>query len=124
MIPYNENFLTKTEADTLKESVLSQPAIREKIARNHSSLIRKLHYGTYSPIPESHYGGISHCRPVDDAPSFIKAFAAKLSAFAGKEINYISQRGYENERDHIGWHQHHEDYGREDQSVWVVSLGQ
>jgi hypothetical protein len=49
MIPYIENFLTQAEADALFESVLSQPAVREKNARNNSSL-RKIHYGTYSPI--------------------------------------------------------------------------
>jgi len=123
MIPYVKDFYSKAEADALKESVLSQPAIREKNARNGSD-IRKLHYGTYSPIPESHYGGIKHCRPLEDGPDYIKGFAAKLSDFAEKQINYISQLGYENEKDHINWHQHHEDHGRKDQSVWVVSLGQ
>src|SRR5271156_1756191 len=123
MIHYVENFLTQVEADALRKSVLSQPAKREKNARN-STLIRKIHYCTYSPVPESHYGRTSHCRPVETAPDYIKSLAERLSAYAGNEINYLSQLGYENERDHIGWHNHREDLVRKDQSVWVVSLGQ
>jgi hypothetical protein len=123
MIPYIEDFLTQRDADDLKESVLSQPPVRERNARN-GTLIRKIHYGTYSPVPESHYGKTSHCRSVESAPDYIKSLAKRLSAYAGKEINYLSQIGYESEKDHIGWHNHREDLVRKDQSVWVISLGQ
>ena len=44
-------------------------------------------------------------------------------ALAGKEVNYFSLQAYENERDHIGWHQHREDKCR-DARVFITSLGE
>jgi alkylated DNA repair dioxygenase AlkB len=41
----------------------------------------------------------------------------------GKAINYLSVIAYENEMDHIDWHQHNEDRCR-DAKVFIVSLGE
>ncbi|MFZ0736963.1 MAG: alpha-ketoglutarate-dependent dioxygenase AlkB [Candidatus Acidiferrales bacterium] len=62
--------------------------------------------------------------PLDSAPPVVKKFAAKLSKMnGGKEINYLSFIAYENERDHIGWHQHNEDRCR-DAKVYILSMGE
>jgi hypothetical protein len=60
--------------------------------------------------------------PLDEAPPEVKALAEKLSMLAGKPVNYFSFVGYENEKDHIGWHQHREDKCR-DARVFIISLG-
>jgi hypothetical protein len=41
----------------------------------------------------------------------------------GKPINYLSFIAYENEGDHIDWHQHNEDRCR-DATVYIVSMGE
>ena len=61
--------------------------------------------------------------PLDEAPAEVKSLAEKLSNLAGKPVNYFSFVGYENEKDHIGWHQHGEDKCR-DARVFIVSLGE
>jgi hypothetical protein len=61
-------------------------------------------------------------QPLDDAPAEIKSLAEKLSALAGRPVNYFSFVGYENEKDHINWHQHREDKCR-DARVFIISLG-
>ena len=60
---------------------------------------------------------------MDAAPRQIKQIAIKLSLLATKPVNYISLLGYENETDHIDFHQHAEDRAR-DARVFIVSLGE
>jgi len=131
MIPYIENFLSSTQADNLFAFCKALPATRPRNARNKTVFIRKVSYGCYSVLPKSRTGMTVHgggANYLDAAPDEIKSLQAQLSAYAGKEINYLSIIGYENEKDHIGWHQHREDrqkdHSLEDQSVWVISLGQ
>jgi hypothetical protein len=127
MIPYIENFFTQADADKLLEVCKAQPATRPRNARNKTVFIRKVSYGCYSVLPKSRTGMTVHgggANYLDAAPYEITSLQAKLSAYAGKEINYLSILGYENEKDHIGWHQHREDNMLQDQSVWVISLGQ
>jgi alkylated DNA repair dioxygenase AlkB len=61
--------------------------------------------------------------PLDEAPAEVKSLAEKLGKLAGKPVNYFSFVGYENEKDHIDWHQHREDKCR-DARVFIVSLGE
>ena len=60
--------------------------------------------------------------PLEDAPAEIQALREKLSKFAGKDVNYLSLVGYADEKDHITWHRHREDDGR-DATVYLISLG-
>jgi hypothetical protein len=60
---------------------------------------------------------------MDEAPRPIRDLAIKLSEIAGKPVNYFSLVGYADGRDHIDWHQHSEDRGR-DARVFIVSLGE
>jgi hypothetical protein len=62
-------------------------------------------------------------KPLDEPPSEIISLASKLGAVAGKPVNYFSFVGYENEKDHIDWHQHREDKCR-DARVFIISLGE
>jgi hypothetical protein len=63
-------------------------------------------------------------RPLEEAPLEITELAAKLTKLNdGKPINYLSIIAYENEQDHIDWHQHNEDRCR-DATVYIVSLGE
>ena len=50
--------------------------------------------------------------PLEDAPAEILALREKLSAFAGKDANYLTLVGYADEKDHITWHKHREDDGQ------------
>jgi len=60
---------------------------------------------------------------MEQAPDAIQKLAAMLTERAGKLVNYLSLVGYENEKDHINWHQHSEDECR-DARVFIVSLGE
>src|SRR5579863_2811830 len=131
-IPYVKDFLDAREADQLFAVLQTMSPVRERNRRNQNVYIRKLHYGTYAPLrspgspilaSQTQQGYGKRLVP-GDAPNEIKSLKARLTAYAGKDVNYLSILGYENENDHIGWHQHREDRGEEDQSVWVLSLGQ
>jgi len=75
--------------------------------------------------PKDGYGNeVSKYRTLADAPAIIQKLAAKLTKVnGGKEVNYLSFIAYENERDHIGWHQHNEDRCR-DAKVYILSMGE
>jgi len=61
---------------------------------------------------------------LDSAPPVVKRLAKKLTKInGGKEVNYLSFIAYENEKDHIGWHQHNEDRCR-DATVYILSMGE
>jgi hypothetical protein len=130
MIPYIENFYTKQEADELFEFIKAQPFVRPPNPRNKTYRLRRLSFPGYSPPipptraarkfkPPSNY---DVSRSVAEAPELYKKFAKRLSEYAGREINYMSTMGYLTD-DHMDFHQHEEDKGREDQTVWVLSLG-
>jgi hypothetical protein len=130
MIPYTENFYTQQEADELFEFIKAQPFVRPPNPRNKNVRLRRLSFPGYAPRydgpkaertfhPPSRYG---ESLPVEDALELYKKFAKRLSEYAGREINYLSTMGYLTD-DHMDFHQHEEDKGREDQTVWVLSLG-
>jgi hypothetical protein len=129
MIPYIENFYAKQEADEFFEFIKTQPFVRPPNPRNKTYRLRRLSFPGYSPpiVGRNHASfkrpsNYDVSRTIQDAPELYKEFAAKLSDFAGKEINYLSTMGYLTD-DHMGFHQHEEDKKREDQTVWVLSLG-
>ncbi len=131
MIPYVENFFSNPEADDLFAFCQSLPRARPRNPRNLSTFIRKVSCGCYSPLPSAHspsmlfgtvHGGKVHS--VESAPQQICEFADRLSVYAGKKINYLSILAYENGDDFINWHQRNEDRVLDDQSVWVISLGE
>jgi alkylated DNA repair dioxygenase AlkB len=122
MIPYVSDFYSKEEADALFEFCKAMKHVRKKNPRG-SALYRRVSYPGYSVENEYRRAGGYDTEEWKDAPPEYLALAARLSAFAGKDINYMSTIGYENELDHIGWHQHKEDWNRTDQTVWVLSLG-
>jgi hypothetical protein len=63
-------------------------------------------------------------KDISTAPEVVKKTADKLTKLnGGKPINYLSFIAYENEGDHINWHQHNEDRCR-DATVYIVSLGE
>jgi hypothetical protein len=127
LIPYIESFLSQKESNDLFDFCRMLPHVRPPNPRNTNSRTRKLSYGCYSVLPTSRTGATVHgggAGWLDKSPAQIKELAAKLSAYRGKEINYLSIVGYVDERDHIGWHNHREDGENEDQSVTVVSLGE
>jgi hypothetical protein len=130
MIPYIEDFYTKQEADELFEFIKTQPFVRPPNPQNKTYRLKRLSFPGYSPPipptraarkfkPPSNY---DVSRTVAEAPELYKKFAKRLSEYAGREINYLSTMGYLTD-DHMGFHQHEEDKKREDQTVWVLSLG-
>jgi hypothetical protein len=126
MIPYIENFYSPEEADALFAFIKTLPSVRPVNARNKSSHLRRLSYPGYSPPLShrhvNHQAGYDTRGIIEDAPDEYKMCAAHLSTYAGKPVNYLSTIGYLM-NDHMNFHQHAEDQKREDQTVYVLSLG-
>jgi hypothetical protein len=123
---YDKDFLSKEEADALLSVAQSLP--RERPLNELSGFknhLRRLQMPCYSATPN--WRGSENEKtnqwmmPLDEAPAVVKSLAEKLSNLAGKPVNYFSFVGYENEKDHINWHQHREDKCR-DACVFIVSL--
>ncbi len=126
-IPYIPDFLSADEADRLFEVCKQQESQRLVNERNPGSFIRRLQMPCYSATPAFRGSRNEKTNPwmrlLDEAPAELKNLAARLTELAGKRINYISLVGYENEKDHIVWHQHREDDCR-DARVFILSLGE
>jgi hypothetical protein len=122
MIPYEPEFYSKAEADALFDFCKTMLHERKKNPRN-SALYRRVSYPGYSVYNEFRRAGGYDSEPFENAPPQYIELADRLTTYAGKPVNYLSTIGYENELDHIGWHQHKEDWNREEQTVWVLSLG-
>lgn len=118
---YEPQFLSKEEADALFEMAKAQPRVRPIIKRSGYELRRCA--STLWSVRDRHAEDSDLMVPLAAAPPEIISLKRKLSALAGKEINYFSLQAYENERDHIGFHQHREDKCR-DARVFIVSLGE
>jgi hypothetical protein len=58
------------------------------------------------------------------SPELIKKLAGRISDHTKVEVNYLSILGYENEKDHIGYHRHREDDTLISSAVYVLNLGQ
>jgi hypothetical protein len=121
---YVPDFYARSEADALFEFVRSLPFVRPKNKRNHKSLLRRLSFPGYSPPLTGVHTASRYGAPelIDTAPQLYKDLSARLTAYAGKNINYMSTIGYLPD-DHMNFHQHREDRAREDQTVYVLSLG-
>lgn len=117
---YEQQFLSKGEADALFEMAKAQPRVRPIIKRSGYHLRRCASTCWSARVRNDDSVGMV---PLEDAPPEIISLQRKLSALAGKEVNYFSLQAYENERDHIGWHQHREDKCR-DARVFIISLGE
>jgi hypothetical protein len=125
---YDQDFLSQAEADAL--FALANCLPRERPLTKLSGFkhrLRRLQMPCYSATPN--WRGSENeetnqwMMPLGEAPAEVKSLAEKLSKLAGKPVNYFSFVGYENEKDHIGWHQHGEDKCR-DARVFIVSLGE
>src|ERR1035438_2751904 len=99
----------------------AQPRVRPIIKRSGYQL-RRCASTTWS-VRDRYAEDSDLLVPLAEAPPEMISLQRKLSAFAGKEVNYFSLQAYENERDHIGFHQHREDKCR-DARVFIISLGE
>lgn len=121
---------TKQDADELFELAKTMPRIREDsvYAGKVTGKKRIIGLGSFS-ISANKRGvkdGVVNPKSQDikTAPPVVDRIAEKLTQLnSGKAINYLSFIAYENERDHIGWHQHNEDRCR-DATVYIVSMGE
>jgi hypothetical protein len=118
---YDPNFLSTEEADALFEMAKAQPRYRPVIKRSGHPLRRCA--STLWSVRDRNEEDSVLVTPLSEAPPEIVSLQRKLSDLAGKEVNYFSLQAYENERDHIGWHQHREDKCR-DARVFIISLGE
>jgi alkylated DNA repair dioxygenase AlkB len=116
------DFLSPEEIADLEKACGSVPWHRYKIRGNYvlrsSCLFTKVQT---SRSLLTHRGG-DGIYSLDEAPEAVKAYRAKLSAHAGVDINYMSFNRYLDGEEYMGPHQHREDWGRDDQRVWIVSL--
>ncbi len=129
MIPYEENFYSQADADELFEFIKGQPFVRPDNKRNKTSRLRRLSFPGYSPpLPGmKHQAGYDVSGSVDQAPELYKRLAEAITAYQASQglptpCNYLSTIGYL-PYDHMNFHQHREDKKREDQTVYVLSLG-
>lgn len=129
---YNPKWLTSLEANKLASFALTLPQTREIAPRNNSNLLRRVSLGSWNDQGISakavRRGSMMRteqsARPtMDVAPWQIKQVAIKLSLLARKPVNYISVLGYQDQHDHIDWHQHAEDRAT-DARVYIISLGE
>jgi alkylated DNA repair dioxygenase AlkB len=118
---YEPNFLPKEEADALFEMAQAQPRERPTIPRSRYEQ-RRCASTTWS-VRDQFAESVPLMVQLKDAPAEIVSLQRKLTDLAGKEVNYFSLQAYEDERDHIGWHQHREDKCR-DARVFIISLGE
>jgi Domain of unknown function (DUF4326) len=127
---YIEDFLPKAEADALFELASSWPRKREDAVYAGKVIGKKriIGLGSFSISPNKRglKDGVVNpkARSIDDAPPEVVKLAERLTELnGGKAINYLSFIAYENEMDHIDWHQHNEDRCR-DAKVFIISLGE
>ena len=121
---------TKQDADDLFEFAKTMPRVREdaKYAGKVVGKKRIIGLGSFS-ISANKRGvrdGVVNPKSKDiaSAPPVVQKIADKLTQLnGGKPINYLSFIAYENEGDHINWHQHNEDRCR-DATVYIVSMGE
>lgn len=118
---YEPNFLTSADADALFEMAKAQPRVRPIIKRSGHPL-RRCASTTWS-VRDQYAESVPGMVRLAEAPPEIVSLQQRLGDLAGKEVNYFSLQAYENERDHIGFHQHREDKCR-DARVFIISLGE
>src|ERR1700681_442017 len=114
---YDKDFLSNQEADALFEVAKALPNERPLTKMSGcKNRLRRLQMPCYSATPN--WRGSENEKTnqwmmlLDEAPAEVKSLAEKLSKLAGKPVNYFSLVGYENEKDHIGWHQHREEWNK------------
>jgi hypothetical protein len=131
MIPYIEDVYSPEEATAYFDFIRVLPSVRPHNARNKTSFLRRLSFPGYSPPlthrHDNHKAGYDVRGIVENAPAEYKMCAARITEYAASvqlptPINYLSTIGYLTD-DHMNFHQHHEDMTREDQTVYVLSLG-
>jgi len=114
------NFLTPEETQALFDACRKLPFSRQLTVpwgkpKRHQVV-------SFSEKYSPRLGYVGPHFTLEEAPQEIKALAAKLSAHAGKNVNYLSVVLYEDGSDYMDWHQHAEDKGY-DAGVFVVSTG-
>lgn len=123
-------FWSKEEANQLWAFAKTLPRQREDAVYAGKVIGKKRIIGLGSFSVSSNKRGVKDgvvnpkSRGLSAAPPVVQHLADKLTELnGGKEINYLSFIAYENEGDHIDWHQHNEDRCR-DATVYIVSLGE
>lgn len=118
---YEPYFLSKKDADALFAVAKAQPRFRPIVPRSGHPL-RRCPSTTWS-VRDRHADDSELMVPLAEAPPEIVSLQRKLSDLAGKQVNYFSLQAYEDEKDHIDFHQHREDKCR-DARVFIISLGE
>lgn len=119
---YEANFLSPEEIADLEKACECLPwhryKIRGKYVLRSSCLFTKVQTSR-SLLTQRGGDGLYS---LDEAPEAVKAYRAKLAAHAGVDVNYMSFNRYSDGKEYMGPHQHREDWGRDDQRVWIMSL--
>src|SRR5271169_4502034 len=93
---YIADFYSQPRADALLEFIRTLPSVRPRNARNAKSSLRRLSFPGYAPsagayrteMQRENMGGT-----VVDAPPLYQKLSADLTAYRGKEQNYLSTIG-------------------------------
>ena len=127
---YETDFLTPKETEAVLKECEKLP--RERSATHWGNKRRNVIGQSFSDVKSKRLAYVTkglHPLPIADAPPAIRNMIAKLQDRVqlshpgqNRQVNYVSLVIYENEKDHMGWHQHKEDKGH-DTPVLIVSLG-
>jgi alkylated DNA repair dioxygenase AlkB len=120
---YIPAFLTPEEADALFTTCAGLKFPMRKNPRNLSTFIRH-QVVAFTEKASKRASDAGDVFPLAEAPEEIRSLAAKLTAHVGngRRVNYLSVVRYEKGEDHMNWHQHREDKGR-NTPVLIVTTG-
>jgi alkylated DNA repair dioxygenase AlkB len=121
--PYTPDFLTADEAKKLLDA--SKKLLRKRSKTKYGADKRHMIGQSFADVDSKRLAYVSKDmppKPIAEAPAAVQKMLAKLSERAGRTVNYACLVVYENEKDHMAWHQHKEDKGH-DTPVFIVSVG-
>ena len=124
---YTPDFMSQRAATELMEFIRGLESVRPLNKRDGGkSYLRRISYPGYAPSAEDYRAAarVDHAGTLMTAPGPYQDLSSNLTAFAGGNeiVNYASTIAYLPD-DYMAFHQHHEDTKRENQKVWVLSLG-
>jgi len=118
---YDPHFLNKKEADALFKCLDARTYKQRK--NRYGNFMRRQGVAFVSDMthPQIRYKN-QGLVPFDKAPAVIQALRKKLSARAGRHVNYLAVNKYPDGKIGIDWHNHTEDK-ETDTPVLLVSVG-
>ena len=111
---YQPGFLSPDESKALFDACEQLPRKRGK---THWGVDKRHLIGqSFSDVKSNRLAYVAagvQPKPIAEAPQPVQNMISKLTQLAGRTVNYASLVIYDNQRDHMNWHQHKEDKGHD-----------